>query len=140
MNSRFENLCNQTALIVGCMLLSVSFGSTQNCANVKQNTFLPDATRCHRYAACVNRTAAPLICPSGYHFNFAKQLCDFPSKAGCIKCPATGFVNLAIDGNCQKFVQCFMGFAVDRECPPGLAFDPIYGQCNVQSKVKCERN
>ncbi|XP_035903437.1 peritrophin-44-like [Anopheles stephensi] len=129
------------ALTVACIaLLSVTIGDAQNCAqNVNPNTFLPDTKGCHYYTACVNRIAAPLVCPSGYHFNFDKQLCDYPSKAGCIKCPATGFVNLAIDGNCQKFVQCFMGVAVDRECPAGLAYDPVYGQCNLESKVQCRR-
>uniref|UniRef100_A0A4Y0BUX3 Chitin-binding type-2 domain-containing protein n=1 Tax=Anopheles funestus TaxID=62324 RepID=A0A4Y0BUX3_ANOFN len=102
---------NKIILIVFCILLSVSIGNTQECANVNKIRFLPDHKRCHYYTACVNRTAAPLVCPSGYHFNFEKQLCDYPSKAGCIKCPVAGFVNLAVHGNCRKFVQCFMGAA-----------------------------
>uniref|UniRef100_A0A182W3W2 Chitin-binding type-2 domain-containing protein n=1 Tax=Anopheles minimus TaxID=112268 RepID=A0A182W3W2_9DIPT len=121
-------------VIVGCILLSVPIGITQECANYNHYTFLPDRERCHYYTACVNRTATPLVCPSGYHFNSEKQLCDYPSKAGCIKCPVARFVNLAVDGDCRKFVQCFMGTAVDRECPPGLRFDPIYSQCNLQTK------
>uniref|UniRef100_A0A182NDG7 Chitin-binding type-2 domain-containing protein n=1 Tax=Anopheles dirus TaxID=7168 RepID=A0A182NDG7_9DIPT len=127
-----------TIITACCMVLGSAVGSTLDCANTTQDTFLPDRQRCHYYVACVNRATTPIVCPSGYHFNSEKQLCDYPSKAGCIKCPATGFVNLAVDGNCRKFVQCFMGVAVDRECPSGLLFDPSFGQCNIQTRVPCK--
>ncbi|XP_052873519.1 peritrophin-44-like [Anopheles cruzii] len=122
-----------------CLIAMVTgIAHAQSCTSYTYTTFLPDGKKCNFYTACVNQRATPLVCPSGYHFNVRKQLCDFPSEAGCIKCPAVGFANMAVDGSCKKFVQCFMGTAIDRECPPGLMYDPAYGQCNLDTRVACK--
>ncbi|EDS41002.1 conserved hypothetical protein [Culex quinquefasciatus] len=55
----------------------------------------------------------------------------------CLKCPPGGFKNVAVEGACRAFVQCFLGVATDRECPEGLLFDAGLGQCNLENKVQC---
>uniref|UniRef100_A0A182IYR9 Chitin-binding type-2 domain-containing protein n=2 Tax=Anopheles atroparvus TaxID=41427 RepID=A0A182IYR9_ANOAO len=133
-----NKLTMSDTFVTACMLsLLVAIATAQDCARFDYTTFVADRSKCNYYTACVNRTGTPLICPPGYHFNAEKQLCDHPSQAGCVKCPAAGFVNVAVDGSCKKFIQCFMGNAIDRECPPGLLFDPKLGQCNLEARVKC---
>ncbi|XP_050090261.1 chitin-binding domain protein cbd-1-like [Anopheles aquasalis] len=133
--------CNPLITVAGCLLTTILAASSmqaQNCSNFNYTRFLADNRKCNYYTVCFNGLPAPLVCPSGYHFNADKQLCDYPSLAGCIRCPPAGFVNLTVDGSCTKFVQCFMGVALDRECPAGLKFDATSGQCNLAARVQCK--
>ncbi|XP_050075007.1 probable chitinase 10 [Anopheles maculipalpis] len=45
-------------------------------------TLLP-GQNCGVYAKCVSGRACPMACPAGLHFNYAKQICDWPFQACC---------------------------------------------------------
>lgn len=111
--------------------------SAQSCLGRPNGSFVADPARCSFYATCANGVATRFQCPAGFHFNQAAQMCDYPSKASCLKCPPGGFKNVAVEGACRAFVQCFLGVATDRECPEGLLFDAGLGQCNLENKVQC---
>ncbi|XP_058832997.1 probable endochitinase [Topomyia yanbarensis] len=125
------------SLIALISLVGIGTVSAQNCSGRPDGSFEPNSKRCDYYYSCTGGLAIPLTCPSGYHYNPVRKQCDYPSKAGCIKCPSTGFRNLAVDGSCNKFIQCYHGTATDRECPNGLNFDIALGQCNLEDSVKC---
>ncbi|XP_055601366.1 probable endochitinase [Uranotaenia lowii] len=123
------------ALITFLGILSAAVA--QSCVGRPNGTFLADSKRCNYYYSCNNGIAVSLSCPSGFHFNAQRQACDYPTTAGCVKCPREGFVNLAVAGACRKFIQCFKGVATERECPKGLLFDSTFAQCNLEQLVRC---
>ncbi|XP_053676312.1 probable chitinase 10 [Anopheles nili] len=45
-------------------------------------TLLP-GSNCSVYAKCIAGRACPMNCPAGLHFNYSKQICDWPFQACC---------------------------------------------------------
>ncbi|XP_055620286.1 chondroitin proteoglycan-2-like [Toxorhynchites rutilus septentrionalis] len=128
----------KTVLLVAICVALVSESLGQNCYGRSNGSIIPDLKRCNVYYSCNNGVAISMSCPSGYHYNAGRQICDRPISAGCVICPPTGFKNIPVAGACRKFIQCVQGVATERECPKGLLFDPYYGQCNLEQNVKCQ--
>uniref|UniRef100_A0A182YIW6 Chitin-binding type-2 domain-containing protein n=1 Tax=Anopheles stephensi TaxID=30069 RepID=A0A182YIW6_ANOST len=92
---------------------------------------------CRSYYYCYEGKSFDGICGPGHRFDEKRQSCLQASVSECSSCPPSGTINLPHPTSCQKFVLCFLGFANERQCPPGLLFNKQLGQCDLSTKVVC---
>ncbi|KAJ8706980.1 hypothetical protein PYW08_011114 [Mythimna loreyi] len=52
-------------------------------ADFKIDYLLPSESDCGNYYACDNGELVPMECPPGLHFSVSRQICTWPSEAGC---------------------------------------------------------
>lgn len=55
-------------------------------------------------------------------------------------CPPFGLSRLPHSTACDKYIQCFAGKSVERDCGPGLAYDEKSEECLPQDLAQCHRN
>ena len=55
-------------------------------------------------------------------------------------CPPFGLALLPHSTSCDKYIQCFAGVAVERDCGPGLHYNQTQEKCIDMSKADCYRN
>lgn len=53
------------------------------CTNQPNGSYVNSPTNCRAYYACSNGLAIAYLCPYGFYFNEAKQLCDLPENVLC---------------------------------------------------------
>ena len=56
-----------------------------NCANYPSNYFINNPSDCRAYWLCLNPTSQAIagLCPEGYNFDQANQLCNHPYNFPC---------------------------------------------------------
>jgi hypothetical protein len=99
---------------------------------------------CEKYILCVNGMEIKQECPAGLHFSRTLRECTTPKKAECEvdedreECPAEGIKNISHPDNCEKYIICFNGMEIERNCPAGLHFSRELRECTDPEKAECE--
>ncbi|EDW19449.2 peritrophin-48 [Drosophila mojavensis] len=128
-------------LISLATLLGVGLADVNICSNVVDNLFLPSLDNCSDYYLCVGGKAVPRSCSSGYFFDARKQQCVGVSEVRCLPtCPAQGLSSFCYDRTCTKYVLCFGGEPVLRECADGLQYNAETDRCDFPQYVDCVDN
>ncbi|KAH8369635.1 hypothetical protein KR093_000373, partial [Drosophila rubida] len=122
-------------------LFGNGFASVNICSNVTDNLFLPSVGNCSDYYLCVGETAVPRSCATGYYFDAKDQQCVDVSEVRCMpKCPSQGLSTFCYDRTCTKYVLCFAGQPVIRECCEGLQYNALIDRCDFPQYVDCVDN
>lgn len=80
-------------------------------------------------------------CTPGFYFDARDQQCVDVSEVRCLpKCPATGLSSFCYDRTCTKYVLCFAGEPVVRECVDGLQYNAETDRCDYPQYVDCVDN
>lgn len=76
-----------------CVLFFVShssaFALNISCTDENSGRFYDDPSDCANYFVCFRGEFHSLVCPDGFHFHEAKQMCDYPINVGCNDTNAT---------------------------------------------------
>ncbi|XP_055595390.1 peritrophin-44-like [Uranotaenia lowii] len=154
-------------LRIACLVIFSVLGSyfvpgaeANRCQGQPDGTWINDYTSCPAFFTCVRNTPVPGVCPDGFHFNEAERKCDHPWNVVCIVCVEGGeqptdpedpppevrkskregpfFV--PIEHECRKFGVCSGDVGFLAECAPGMMFDPVSRQCDVEANVNCQQS
>ncbi|EDV41303.2 uncharacterized protein Dana_GF10951, isoform B [Drosophila ananassae] len=113
-------------------------GNLSLCQNVVDNVFLPFVGDCNKYYLCRSGQAIELRCEWPYEFDAATQSCVSPGKANCLPtCKAFHFSTFSYQRTCTKYVLCYYGHPVLRECQDDLQYNPKTDRCDFPQNVDC---
>jgi len=122
-------------------------------------TFLPDSEDCQVYYECSNGVPIKFTCKDNLVWNTVLNTCDFPKNVNCNKekskkqksihpykpvgeCPVPQGslpVYLPDSDDCSIFYECdAAGTPVQKECMPGLEFNPTTHVCEFPQTAKCK--
>lgn len=105
--------------------------------------FFPNSEDCSKYFVCFGGEKISLSCGVGLHWNADEETCMDKSEAGCEdsdreECPETGVKQISHPTNCGKYILCFGGNEIERECPAGLHFSRETRTCMDPRDAGCE--
>lgn len=150
-------------------LIGNGLATVNLCSNVVDNLFIPHVTNCSEYYLCIGKyipskrdpqnifalvlwliflffkilanQSIVRSCTPGYYFDARDQQCVDVSEVRCLpKCPATGLSSFCYDRTCTKYVLCFAGEPVVRECVDGLQYNAETDRCDYPQYVDCVDN
>ncbi|KAH8379272.1 hypothetical protein KR009_003965 [Drosophila setifemur] len=111
------------------------------CSNVANNLFLPHVSNCSKYYLCMSEVAVPRECPDEYFFNARLQQCVSVEESQCLpSCKTRGLGSFCYDRTCTKYVLCFDGTPVIRQCSDGLQYNAQTDRCDYPQYVDCVDN
>ncbi|KAH8270059.1 hypothetical protein KR018_003457, partial [Drosophila ironensis] len=117
---------------------SLFVGELNLCRNVSDNVFLPYVGNCTKYYLCRSGMPIELQCEQPYQFNAPTQRCVSVGQADCLpQCDELSFSSYAYPRTCTKYVICYNGHPVLRECQDGLQYNSKTNQCDFPYKVDC---
>nr|NP_648647.1 uncharacterized protein Dmel_CG10725 [Drosophila melanogaster]AAN11837.1 uncharacterized protein Dmel_CG10725 [Drosophila melanogaster]AOQ09959.1 CG10725-RB [synthetic construct] len=126
------------ALLGSC---SAADGDVNVCSNVVNNLFVPQVGNCSKYFLCMNEIAVPRECPTDYYFDARDQECVPLMEVECIgSCKNRGLSSFCYDRTCTKYVLCFDGTPVIRQCSDGLQYNALTDRCDYPQYVDCVDN
>ncbi|KAH8307479.1 hypothetical protein KR044_013050, partial [Drosophila immigrans] len=129
------------AVLCFATLFSNGFATVNICSNVTDNLFLPALNNCSEYNLCIAQTAFLRSCAAGYYFDARDQQCVDVSEVRCLpQCPPQGLTTFGYDRTCTKYVMCFGGVPVLRECSDGLQYNSLIDRCDFPQNVDCVDN
>ena len=87
------------------------------CQTEVDGTFIPNARGCAWFNRCDKKVSVEGRCPSGFFFNSAKSVCDYPENVECdfddrvvdTTCTGSGLRLLPNLYSCSKYTICFDG-------------------------------
>jgi len=98
----------------------------------------PHDRNCSLYWLCSMGVPSLRQCPPGLVFDPKLSTCNIQDAVFCPNlCPPNETVNLPHSANCTLYWLCISGDPALRQCPSGLLFDPVLGQCNLEDEVDC---
>ncbi|XP_033157396.1 peritrophin-44 [Drosophila mauritiana] len=113
-------------------------GNLSICGNVADNVFLPFVGDCNRYYLCRSGQAIELQCEWPYEFNANTQSCVHPGEADCLPtCEAFNFSTFSYQRTCTRYVLCYYGKPVLRQCQDGLQYNSATDRCDFPQNVDC---
>ncbi|ALC44460.1 CG10140, partial [Drosophila busckii] len=116
-------------------------GTIKLCDNVANKVFLPYVGDCTKYYLCWYGTAIERKCERNYQFDSKLQRCVRPGKGNCLpECEFTKFSSFAYDRTCTKYVLCYYGIPVLRECHEDLQFNAATERCDYPQFLDCVDN
>ena len=121
------------------------------------NQFLPQEGSCPGYIRCFNQQATYGECAAPYSFNVELQACSYstgdcaewwlatttvaPEDLTMYECdPAKPPHFLPHASVCAKYVLCYAGTPIIKDCAEGMAFDPAQNGCVDESLTECLDN
>lgn len=111
------------------------------CSGVADDVFLPDIGNCSNYIVCRNQTVYAQKCDAGYLFDSTNQSCDYPNLVKCAPtCTKDALSSFCYDRTCTKYVLCYAGAPVVRECCDGLQYNKDTDRCDYPQYVDCVDN
>ncbi|XP_032586961.1 uncharacterized protein LOC6583299 [Drosophila mojavensis] len=120
---------------------SLYTGNLSLCNNVANRVFLPYVGDCKKYYLCWDGEAIEKQCNKNYEFNARNQSCSYPDKANCMpKCESYNLTSFCYDRTCTKYVLCYYGIPVLRECQDGLQYNAETDRCDFPQHVDCVDN
>ncbi|KAM8708284.1 hypothetical protein ACLKA7_015281 [Drosophila subpalustris] len=129
------------ALLCFTTLLGNGLAAINICSNAADNLFLPHISNCSEYYLCIAKQAIVRSCTAGFYFDARDQQCVDVSEVRCLpKCPAQGLSSYCYDRTCTKYVLCFAGEPVLRECTDGLQYNAMTDRCDYPQYVDCVDN
>ncbi|KAH8379275.1 hypothetical protein KR009_003964, partial [Drosophila setifemur] len=113
-------------------------GNLSLCQNIADNVFLPFVGDCNKYYLCRSGQAIQLQCEWPYQFNAPTQSCVNLGEAECMPiCQAYAFSTFIYQRTCTKYVLCYYGRPVLRECQDGLQYNSRTERCDFPQNVDC---
>ncbi|XP_016999335.3 protein obstructor-E [Drosophila takahashii] len=113
-------------------------GNLSLCGNVADNVFLPFVGDCNRYYLCRSGQAIELQCEWPYQFNANTQSCVKNGQAECLPtCESYSFSTFSYQRTCTKYVLCYYGRPVLRQCQDGLQYNSQTDRCDFAQNVDC---
>lgn len=108
--------------------------------------FLPNKEDCSMYYVCLGGKPIPLACGDGRHWSTRENTClkkseakcEFEDDEGVEQCPEIGMKQISHPDNCEKYILCFGGIRIKRNCPPGFHFSRDSRMCMAAKKAGCE--
>ena len=110
------------------------------CKDVKDFIFLPVIGNCTHYYICVNDVALLRTCEDGRLFDSKTQSCVLSHQANCAPNCTDALSTFAYDHTCNKYVLCYAGKALLRECSDGLQYNAKTDRCDFPQYVDCVDN
>ncbi|XP_039482039.1 probable chitinase 10 isoform X2 [Drosophila santomea] len=108
---------------------------------------------CRKYYICVNKALVPSECGGDLHWDGIKKLCDWPENVQCVTSqkylkiiqsssaneedPCNGEKRVPYPGNCSKYLFCLWNRLQANDCPPGLHYNEVIGNCDWPAAAKC---
>ncbi|XP_064545840.1 uncharacterized protein LOC135433616 [Drosophila montana] len=116
-------------------------GNISLCKDVANRVFLPYVGDCRKYYLCWDGKAVEKQCNKDYEFNARNQSCGYPNKAACMpECEEFKLTTFCYDRTCTKYVLCYFGIPVLRECHDGLQYNAETDRCDFPQYVDCVDN
>ncbi|XP_017051968.1 protein obstructor-E [Drosophila ficusphila] len=129
------------ALVVLIGSCEAADGDVNICSNVADNMFVPHVGNCSKYFLCMSGIAIPRECPTSFYFDAKSQECLDAIDVQCIpSCKARGLGSFNYDRTCTKYVLCFDGTPVIRQCSDGLQYNAQTDRCDYPQYVDCVDN
>lgn len=131
-----KQILSLTILVV---LLALASTQKDPCLNAP-NGFISDPTSCNHYWSCSGGRGQRQGCPPAFPiFYQSRQICDVDDGSCEVFCPATSteIKSKPVEGSCTKYLMCVRGVLLERECGPGLGYDYIYQDCDVEVAADC---
>ena len=126
---------------IAILLACVSTRAEINiCDRVVDNNFLPVLNDCSAYYVCMDKIPLLRKCKQGFLFDSKTQSCTEPEKAQCVKNCTTALSSFCYDRTCTKYVLCYAGTPVVRECCDGLQYNANTDRCDFPQYVDCVDN
>ncbi|KAM8708283.1 hypothetical protein ACLKA7_015280 [Drosophila subpalustris] len=120
---------------------SLFTGNIELCKGVADKVFLPFVGDCKKYYLCWNGEAIEKECGRNYQFNAHNQSCGYPNDDLCLpKCEERKLTTFSYDRTCTKYVLCYYGIPVLRECQDGLQYNADTDRCDFAQYVDCVDN
>ncbi|XP_034659511.1 protein obstructor-E [Drosophila subobscura] len=115
------------------------------CANVANGVHLPYVGSCSKWIECEDGDIKGMgDCQSGnveLAFDPVFQVCTYVSKVQCQpKCTDYALSSYCYDNTCFKYVLCYYGRPVLRECHDGLQYNNATDRCDFPEYVDCVAN
>ncbi|XP_037939771.1 protein obstructor-E-like [Teleopsis dalmanni] len=110
------------------------------CEGVSNSVFLPFLGNCSKYYICMNSVAIERTCEQGYNFDAKTQSCTYPDQAQCLPTCTKALSSFCYDRTCTKYVLCYSGVPVLRECCDGLQYNSDTDRCDFPQYVDCVDN
>uniref|UniRef100_A0A1I8M7T4 Chitin-binding type-2 domain-containing protein n=1 Tax=Musca domestica TaxID=7370 RepID=A0A1I8M7T4_MUSDO len=129
-----------TSLLLAAGLTLTRADSVNVCSGVADNIFLPVLGNCSEYYVCMDETPVKRSCVEGYLFDSRVQSCTLPADAQCIQNCTTALSSFCYDRTCTKYVLCYAGTPVVRECCDGLQYNAETDRCDFPQYVDCVDN
>lgn len=113
---------------------------TVQCPNSNHVTFLPSTQSCEGHFICAAGTPTYDVCPDGLIFDININRCAQTGR--CLLdytpvCPGTNVKFLPHPYDCRYFFFCNTGEPQLKGCAPGLLFDIVSEQCNIDTHATC---
>ncbi|KAH8379051.1 hypothetical protein KR009_002815 [Drosophila setifemur] len=128
------------------------------CHNVADGVYLPYVNNCEMYIECQKGTIKkigscldlekknPTLCldsekPCELGFDPVFQVCTYKSAVQCLpSCQTMVLSSFCYDNTCTKYVLCYYGRPVLRECHDGLQYNNVTDRCDFPQYVDCVAN
>lgn len=95
----------------------------------------------HYHVSIPDEIAVPRECPTDYYFDARDQECVPLMEVECIgSCKNRGLSSFCYDRTCTKYVLCFDGTPVIRQCSDGLQYNALTDRCDYPQYVDCVDN
>lgn len=95
---------------------------------------------CSGFYSCLDGEAFERVCPREHFFDVKSQFCRRIEEARCVRNCTSALSSFAYDRTCTKYVLCYGGEAVVRECRDGLQYNPKTDRCDFPQFVDCVDN
>ncbi|XP_017016324.1 probable chitinase 10 [Drosophila kikkawai] len=128
------------------------------CENVADEVYLPYVDDCDKYIECQNgkiakigsclelERATPTLCleegkSCNLGFDPVFQVCTYRSKVQCLPtCESFALSSFCYDNTCTKYVLCYYGRPVLRQCHDQLQYNNMTDRCDFPQFVDCVAN
>nr|AAM11210.1 RE18809p [Drosophila melanogaster] len=127
------------------------------CGNVADGVYLPYVGNCSKYIECENNTIKevgscldlakdnPDICDPNKScelgYDPVLQVCTYMEEVQCLPtCESFRLSSFCYDNTCTKYVLCYYGKPVLRQCHDGLQYNNATDRCDFPEYVDCVAN
>lgn len=121
------------------IIVAANATSINLCEGVADNIFVADITNCSNYYICINGQPIAQQCRNKYFFNGNTQSCEV-SNASCLSCDPNKLSSVGLERTCNKYVLCFAGTPLLKQCADDLQFNPVFKTCDYCQNVDCVAN
>ncbi|CAD7005523.1 unnamed protein product [Ceratitis capitata] len=121
-------------------VLSALTNPVNICSGVSNLVFLPYLGDCSKYYICMGGEPIEQKCEQGYHFDAKLQSCTYPDVAKCLPTCTNALSSFCYDRTCTKYVLCYAGTPIIRECRDGLQYNAETDRCDFPQYVDCVDN
>ncbi|KAH8369634.1 hypothetical protein KR093_000374, partial [Drosophila rubida] len=112
-------------------------GKLKLCDGVANKVFLPYVGDCRKYYLCWDGEDYEKQCDEGYYFNAHNQSCGHGKGACLPTCEGFELSTFSYDRTCNKYVLCYYGIPVLRECQDELQYNAKTDRCDFPQNVDC---